>query len=140
MSIAEAGVMPDSVEATLNYLLDNGEKPVTYVGVPGVSDVRSSGTPDPRVVSLRNGRNERFTLDRNGFRFVHHDTKVTSFFDEDEVRRVYYPEMEALVKQESGASRVVRSSTANDHLLSLKTSLPSRTRKRPLTSSVKAKL
>jgi hypothetical protein len=107
MSIAEAEVMPDTVEATLNYLLDNGEKPVTYVGVPGVSDVRSSGTPDPRVVSLRNGRDERFTLDRNGFRFVHHDTKVTSFFDEDEVRRVYYPEMEALVKQESGASRVV---------------------------------
>jgi hypothetical protein len=107
MSITEAEVMPDTVEATLNYLLDNGEKPVTFVGVPGVSDVRSSGTPDARRVSLHNGRNERFTLDRNGFRFVHHDTKVKNFFDEAEVRRVYYPEMEELVKQESGASRVV---------------------------------
>ncbi len=46
-------------------------------------------------------------LDRDGFRFVRHDTKVADFFDEDEVRRVYYPEMEALVKAESGASRVV---------------------------------
>src|SRR5262249_22715174 len=32
---------------------------------------------------------------------------VADFYDEDEVRRVYYPEMEALVKAESGASRVV---------------------------------
>src|SRR5689334_16690219 len=107
MSIAEADAMPDTIEATLNYLLETGEKPVTYVGVPGVSDVRSSGTPDPRVVSLRNGRNGRFTLDRNGFRFVRHDTKVANFFDADEVRSVYYREMEELVKQESGASRVV---------------------------------
>src|SRR5439155_213206 len=48
-----------------------------------------------------------FALNRHGFRFVGHDTKVGSFFDEAEVRRMYYPEMEALVKAESGASRVV---------------------------------
>src|SRR6202022_4390777 len=41
------------------------------------------------------------------FRFVRHDTKMRDFLDGDEVRRVYYPEMEALVKAESGASRVV---------------------------------
>jgi hypothetical protein len=38
---------------------------------------------------------------------VHHPTKVADFYDEDEVRRVYYPEMEALIKQEAGAKRVV---------------------------------
>ena len=48
-----------------------------------------------------------FTLDRNGFRFVDHDTKVADFFDEAEIRATYYPEMEALVKAQSGASRVV---------------------------------
>jgi hypothetical protein len=46
-------------------------------------------------------------LERNGFRFVPHDTKMADFFDEDEIRRVYYPEMEALIKTESGAKRVV---------------------------------
>ena len=46
-------------------------------------------------------------LDRQGFRFVRHDTQVESFFDENQIRRVYYPEMEALVKAETGASRVV---------------------------------
>jgi hypothetical protein len=60
-------------------------------------------------VTIRNGRPDAgsFALDRDGFRFVRHDTKVRDFFDEDEVRRVYYPEMEALVKAESGATRVL---------------------------------
>src|SRR5262249_60471022 len=64
---------------------------------------------DPRRVALRNGRPyaDGFALERDGFRFVHHDSKVADFYDEDEIRRVYYPEMEALVKAESGASRVV---------------------------------
>ena len=58
---------------------------------------------------LRNGRlyADSFALERNGFRFVHHDTKVRDFYDEDEIRRVYYPEMEALIKAEAGAKRVV---------------------------------
>src|SRR5262245_16528168 len=107
MQVAEQDT--DTIEATLNYLLDTGEMPVTHVGVPGGVDTRSSSTLDARRVTIRNGRPlaDRFALDRDGFRFVHHDTKMTSFFDEDEVRRVYYPEMEALVKAESGASRVV---------------------------------
>ena len=83
---------------------------------------RSGGTPDPHRVLIRNARldGDRFTLDRDGFRFVRHDTRVVDFFNEDEVRRVYYPEMEALVKAESGASRVVvfdhTLRTADDHL------------------------
>jgi hypothetical protein len=109
VQIAGQDTMPDTIEATVNYLLDTGEMPVTYVAVPGSADTRSSSTLDPRRVTIRNGRPQadQFILDRNGFRFVRHDTKVADFYDEDEVRRVYYPEMEALVKQESGASRVV---------------------------------
>ncbi|MFY9696012.1 MAG: CmcJ/NvfI family oxidoreductase, partial [Xanthobacteraceae bacterium] len=65
--------------------------------------------PDPRRVTIHNGRPhaEDFVLDRNGFRFVRHDTKVIDFFGEAEIKRVYYPEMEALIKAESGAKRVV---------------------------------
>ena len=71
--------------------------------------MRSGGTFDPHRVTIRNARlsKEPFVFDRHGFRFVRHDTKVADFFDEDQIRKVYYPEMEALVKAESGASRVV---------------------------------
>jgi hypothetical protein len=98
-----------SIEATLNYYLDTGETPFTATGGPGSLDVRTGGGQDPRRVVMRNGRLDAqdFTLDRNGFHFVRHDTKVVDFFDEAQIRATYYPEMEALVKAQSGASRVV---------------------------------
>ncbi len=97
-----------SIEATLNYLIDTGEKIVTAAGPGGVADMRG-GKLDPRKVMIRNGRVQAndFMLEREGFRFVRHDTKVTDFYDDHEVRRVYYPEMEVLVRAESGACRVV---------------------------------
>jgi hypothetical protein len=107
--VLEADTAPASIEATLNYIVDTGEKIFTQTGGPGSTDVRSGGTPDPRQVVIRNGRlaAQGFALDRHGFRFLRHDTQVGNFFDEDEVRRRYYAEMEALVKAETGAARVL---------------------------------
>ncbi|HUK59472.1 MAG TPA: CmcJ/NvfI family oxidoreductase [Stellaceae bacterium] len=107
--LAELATAPNAIEASVNYMLRDEVQPFTYTGGPGSTEVRSGGNLDPHVVTIRNGRPEssRFTLERNGFRFVPHPTKVKSFFDEDEVRRVYYPEMEALIKTESGAKRVL---------------------------------
>jgi hypothetical protein len=105
--VAELDAASDTIEATLNYIVSNGEKLFTYTGGPGSLDVRTGGTPDPRQVVIRNGRDRDFALERDGFRFVRHDTKVADFFDQDDIRRVYYPEMEALIKAESGAKRVV---------------------------------
>jgi hypothetical protein len=107
--LVEQDTAPATIEATVNYIVDNGEKIFTQTTGAGGLDVRSGGTPDPHRVTIRNARlaGDSFALDREGFRFVHHPTKVSDFFDENEIRRVYYPEMEALVKAESGASRVV---------------------------------
>jgi hypothetical protein len=98
---------PEAIEATLDYIVDDGTKVFTETGAPGANDRRSGGKPDPRRVTLHDGRRRDFILERNGFRFVRHDTEVADFFDEAELRRVYYPEMEALVKAQSGAMRVV---------------------------------
>ena len=96
------------IDATLNYFVNDGSKIFTEASTGGVPDKRG-GTIDPHRVVIHNGRPhiEEFALERDGFRFVRHDTKVVDFFDNDEVRRVYYPEMVDLVKAESGASRVV---------------------------------
>jgi hypothetical protein len=106
---AELDVAPDTIEATLNYIVDDGKPVFTIVATPGKSDTRSDATPDPRRVLIHNGRHEAtdFALEKNGFRFVRHDTKVANFYDEDEIKRVYYPEMVELIKAESGAKRVV---------------------------------
>src|SRR6516164_9078419 len=109
VEVIERETVGEAIEATVNYILDNGEKIFTQTAAPGSTDTRSGGTLDPHRVTVRNARLHAgpFALDREGFRFVRHDTKVADFFDEDQIRSVYYAEMEALVKAESGASRVV---------------------------------
>ncbi len=104
---AELHESPVTIDATVNYLLDTGTMPSTYTGGPGSTEVKQTGTPDPHGVTMHNGRGREFTLERNGFHFIDHDTKVVDFFDPAEIERVYYPEMEALVKADSGAKRVV---------------------------------
>jgi hypothetical protein len=107
VSLGELDTAPDTIEATLSYIRNNGEKIFTETASPGGRDVRSGGTPDPHRVTISNARHRDFVFDRDGFRFVRHDTKVRDFFDDAEVRSTYYAEMEALVKQESGCKRVV---------------------------------
>jgi hypothetical protein len=107
--VLESEIAADTIEATLNYIVDDGTKIFTETAAPGGSDVRTGGRPDPRHVVINNGRRyaHDFALERNGFHFIRHDTAVGNFLNEAEVRQVYYAEMEALVKAESGASRVV---------------------------------
>jgi hypothetical protein len=109
VAVIEQDTAPDTIEATVNYIVDNGEKLFTYTGGPGSLDVRTGGTADPHPVTIHNARRagDGFSLDREGFRFVRHDTRVADFFDENQIRTVYYPEMEELVKAHSGARRVV---------------------------------
>jgi hypothetical protein len=100
---------PATIEANLIYLAGGADKLVTYVAAPGGRDTRSGGGGETQRVVLHNGRPlaDSFEFEREGFRFVDHDTRVADFFDEAEVRRVYYPECEALIKRVSGAKRVV---------------------------------
>jgi len=109
VEVIERETVNEAIEATVNYIENNGEKLFTETAGPGGTDVRTGGTVDPHRVTIHNARlhTEPFVFERDGFRFVRHDTKVVDFDDVDEVRRIYYAEMEALVKAETGASRVV---------------------------------
>jgi len=106
--LAELDAAPDTIEAELSYLAQP-EKLVTYVAQPGGVDQREGGENVTRRVRLYNGRPlaDRFEFEREGFRFVPHQTRVADFLSDDEVRRVYYPECQELIKQVSGAKRVV---------------------------------
>ena len=97
------------VTAELTYAVDTGEKPVNETFGPGNIRRRNSGAKEQRSVFIRDGRPlaGEFALDRNGFAFVAHPTAVADFFDADELKRVYYPEIERLVRSVSGATRVV---------------------------------
>jgi hypothetical protein len=75
---------------------------------PGGLLRRQSGSFADHTASIHNGRLSLrdFALDSSGFEFCTHATDVQNFFDQDELRDVYYPEMEKLIAGRSGASRV----------------------------------
>jgi hypothetical protein len=50
---------------------------------------------------------DALSLDREGFELLRHDTDAADLYDDDAIEHVYYPEIEALLRQVTGASRVV---------------------------------
>jgi hypothetical protein len=97
------------VNARLNYLAEATPKPVNYAYEPPAGVPRRSGKYAAQTVAIRNGREMlgQFSLDTNGFVLTEHETAVKDFYDPDEVKSVYYPEVERLLKQVTGAERVV---------------------------------
>ena len=98
------------VEALINYSVDIGVKPASYGGIDTFeADKKRTGKYQEYKVTIHDGRviAKELSLDREGFIFVQHNTKMRDFYDETEVRAVYYPEIEQLVKETSGAKRVL---------------------------------
>jgi hypothetical protein len=104
---ADSGI--EVVNARLNYLAEATPKPVNYAYDPPAGVPRSSGKHVWQDVAIRNGREEvrKLSLDTNGFVLTEHETAVKDFYDRDEVKSVYYPEVERLITREAGAARVV---------------------------------
>src|ERR671935_3337456 len=48
VEVLERDTVGETIEATVNYILDNGEKIFTQTAVPGETDVRSGGAVHPR--------------------------------------------------------------------------------------------
>lgn len=99
----------DFVRASLTYSVDTGEKPISASVGPGGRLRQRIGVFEEHVVAIHDGRPMvgHFSLDREGFLLTDHETKVSDFYDEEEVRSVYYPEAERLVKELTGASHIL---------------------------------
>ncbi|HUQ77088.1 MAG TPA: CmcJ/NvfI family oxidoreductase [Burkholderiales bacterium] len=96
------------MQAEITYTRDTGETLVNETFGPNNIRRRSSGSEDPHRVEIADGRRAGdLALDATGFFLVEHQTKVRDFFDAEELKRVYYPEVIALIQRLSGASRVV---------------------------------
>jgi hypothetical protein len=97
-----------SVEATLNYITESSEKPVYYAIEPPAGTPRVTGTFVAQTVPIRNAREVvDLSLDMQGFELTRQETAVRDFYDQEEVKRVYYPEVERLLKEATGAEKVV---------------------------------
>jgi len=99
----------EQVVAPLNYLVADGTRPATYMYEPPSGVPRQSGRYALHAVPIRNGRmvRDRLSLDVEGLGLVRQDSAVTDFYDEAQIAAIYYPEMERLLTQLTGADKVV---------------------------------
>lgn len=97
------------VDAPLNYLSNKAETPAAYMYTPPPGVPARSGRYIAYTLPIFNGRvlQDRLSLDQHGFQLIRRETRVKNFYDELEVKTVYYPEVEYLVRKFTGATRVV---------------------------------
>jgi len=102
---------PVTTNATMSFATrpPNGERAIhSYVVDPLTGErPRNFGLEDKSVVieNVR-GKEDSVSLDTTGFQFYKDPITPITFDDDEEIRRVYFPESIALIKKYTGASRV----------------------------------
>jgi hypothetical protein len=91
------------------YLRPTAEKPYTYTYEPPAGTPRTNIMASGHRVPVFDMRPiaDSLSLDVQGFELHQAPTRVTDYYDEAQLRDVCYREAEQLVKQATGASRVV---------------------------------
>lgn len=91
------------------YIARMAEKPHTYAYELPPGQKRSNIQEERHSVRLHDMRPVASTLslDVEGYQLLTAPTAAVDLYDEDELRRVYYPESERIIAEATGASRVV---------------------------------
>jgi hypothetical protein len=102
--------MKDSVTAVFNYreppyerLLRNENRDPRFRFNPERNTKQMGAYP----MTVGNARGKSFSLQQNGFQFAQHQCKVANYFDDEEVRTRYYPQVAQFLEKELGATKVV---------------------------------
>ena len=100
-----------TVEGSISYFRDAPGKPTFHAK----DHRRDNWRPDIRTVTFHDARGwtEPSSLRREGVTIAPHSAKVQDFGDRDEVRRTYVRELEELIREVTGAGKVVGFPFAN---------------------------
>lgn len=100
---------PVSVIGELNYLLDNGVRPVNYAFAQPEGQPQRTGILQPTRVDIHNARllAQPASLDVQGFERVERASEVPNLEDEKQVVELYYAEADALIRAQTGAIKTV---------------------------------
>ncbi|MBV1932186.1 MAG: methyltransferase [Porticoccaceae bacterium] len=106
--------MQRSLQAKLKYVEDNTAALAIYNYRPGPDDPDFSSQYEKPVyrnyetdITDLRSVDKMFSLDEQGLALVPVDSVLIDYYNESQVREQYMPEMEGLVKQLTGAARVV---------------------------------
>lgn len=96
------------VTAEMNYLGPMTDRPRNYACEPPRGVPQSNTTREIHTVPIYDARSvaSEISLDREGFAVLRQKTTVRDFWDDEELRGTYYPEVEATIAAATGADRV----------------------------------
>lgn len=98
------------VYATLNYLFRTEKKPYAYTFEPPKGAPARFGEVNAvSGILIRNARPMAgyLSLNKQGFELHSHDSAVTNFYDDHQIKDIYYPEVEQLLIEATGAEKIV---------------------------------
>ena len=97
-----------AVEGVFNYLAQTQQRPAYHIN-PDRNNPPERPAQNKHTIPVYNGRDvqDQLSLDQQGLMLTRRETTVKNFYDPDEVKAVYYPEAAQLVKDMTGASKVV---------------------------------
>jgi len=102
----------DVISTTLNYFTPplDGSKPRIGLETDPATGLRKKnyGTKEfkTQIENVR-GKEDQYSLDKNGFRFFKIPTAITNFENDERIEKEYYPEQAEVIKKLTGATRVV---------------------------------
>jgi hypothetical protein len=106
---AAASHATEDVQAPLTFIVRQDTKPYFESAALTGGMPRVYFKTEDRTVTIRDMRPMRdaLSLDRQGFELRRHRTAVDDFYDDETVRDLYGRELEALLKETTGADRIV---------------------------------
>ncbi|KAI9833051.1 MAG: hypothetical protein M1819_003884 [Sarea resinae] len=104
----KADTKPHDVSAVFNYYRDPGDGTLPSPNYAGQLSSFTDKPIEPRTLPVHDirGSEHAYTLDRTGFQVVGHESREKDFVDDDEIKEIYYPEVEQILKETTGASKV----------------------------------
>jgi hypothetical protein len=101
--------LPAEVQASLTFTEKTGEKPYVYTWTRQDGGPQTNAVYAPRTVRIENARPiaAELSLDREGIAVVRQRSAVRDFWDEAQTLGLGHPETAELVRQATGAARVV---------------------------------
>ena len=99
----------DAVQARVQYVIPAATKPFSYEYEPPPGVPRRSATFDERRIQIHDARQLAVqpTLDIQAFAHRWQPTRVRDFYDTAEVEAIYYPELERLLLDATGARSIL---------------------------------
>jgi hypothetical protein len=101
------------IKAPINFTAPLTEKLYSYNYDPGPGITLRNTENEEHPIAVHDARGRDLSLDREGFALIHHQTAASDLYDEKIITEIYYPECERLMREATGAKKVI----AFDHIV-----------------------